>query len=95
MIPLLNNNCDIAIIKHNYVPYVARVGTTVYLQNETILKDLHIFSTNTYIGSDVTSTKDQGSVSIEKGKVTNKSQGAVTIKNNFEIKKGAELEIIN
>lgn len=91
----INNDCYLCITKTGYIPYVARVGTTVYLQNETILKDLPIFSTNTYIGSDVTSTKDQGPVSIEKGKVTNKSQGAVTIKNNFEIKKGAELEIIN
>ena len=91
----VNSDCYLCITKTGYIPYVARVGTTVYLQNETIIKDLPIFSTATYVGSDVTSTKDQGPVSIEKGKVTNKSQGAVTIKNNFEIKLGAELEITN
>ncbi len=75
--------------------YVARVGNSVFLQNETIINNLPIFSTTTYAGSDVTTSKPQGPVSIEKGKVTNKCNGTVTIKNNFEVKMGAELEIKN
>ena len=36
----------------------------------------------------------QGPVSIRKGKVTNKSTGSITIQNDFEVKIGAELEIL-
>jgi hypothetical protein len=32
---------------------------------------------------------------LQEGKVTNKCNGTVTIKNNFEVKMGAELEIKN
>lgn len=89
----VNDDCYLCITKTGYIPYVARVGNSVFLQNETIIKDLPIFSTTTFVGSDETTLKPQGPVTIKKGKVTNLSQGAVTIKNDFEVKLGAELEI--
>ena len=91
----VNDDCFLCITKPGFIPYVARVGNSVFLQNETIINNLPIFSTTTYAGSDVTISKPQGPVSIEKGKVTNKCNGTVTIKNNFEVKIGAELEIKN
>ena len=41
----------------------------------------------------MTTEKPQGPVSIVSGKVTNKSKNEVIIKNDFEVKLGAELEI--
>ena len=91
----VNSDCYLCVTKPGYIPYIARVGPSVYLQNETIISNLPIFSTSTYMGSDVTTSKPQGPVTIEKGKVTNKSHGSVTIKNNFDVRLGAELEITN
>ncbi len=90
----VNDDCYLCITKTGYVPYVARVGTSVFLQNETIKNDLRIFSTMTDAGSNVTSLKPQGPVSIEKGKLSVRSQGNVTLKNDFEVKLGTELDIL-
>lgn len=87
-------DCYLCITKQGYKPYIARVGNTVYLQNEDIVRNLSVFSTNTYAGSNVNSSMPQGAVSVQKGKVTNKSAGSITIFNDFEVKVGAELEII-
>lgn len=89
----VNDDCFVCITKTGYIPYLARVGTSVFLQNETIKSDLHVFSTTTDAGRNVTSLKPQGPVSIEKGKLSVRSQGNVTLKNDFEVKLGAELEI--
>lgn len=91
----VDEDCYLCITKAGYVPYVARVGPCVYLQNETITRHLPIFSSTTYAGLDVTSSKPEGPVIIQKGKVTNQSQGSMTIENNFEVQLGAELEIQN
>ena len=90
----VNDDCFVCITKTGYIPYLARVGTSVFLQNETIKSDLRVFSTTTDAGSNVTTLKPQGPVSIEKGKLSVRSQGNVTLKNDFEVKLGAELEIL-
>lgn len=89
----VTNDCYLCITKPGYIPYIARVGSSVYLQNETIVKDFLVFSDNTYAGSDVTTMKAQGPVVIESGKVINRSNNEAFIKNDFEVKLGAELEI--
>ena len=89
----VDEDCYLCISKPGYIPYLARVGTNVYLQNESIFRNLPIFSTNTYAGRNITSSKPQGPVVIESGKVTNTSQGSFTIQNNLEVKIGASLEI--
>ena len=90
----ITNDCYLCITKPGYIPYIARVGPSVYLQNESVVRDLYVFSDNSYAGSDVTTEKAQGPVIIEKGKVTNRSSNGVFIKNDFEVKLGAEIEII-
>ena len=90
----ITNDSYLCITKPGFIPYIARVGPTVYLQNESIVRDLSVFSNNSYAGSDVTTEKAQGPVIIEKGKVTNRSSNGVFIKNDFEVKLGAEIEII-
>lgn len=89
----INNDCFLCITKTGYIPFVARVGPSVFLQDEIFVRDLAVFSDSTYAGSDVTTEKPQGPVSIVSGKVINKSKNEVIIKNDFEIKLGAELEI--
>lgn len=91
---LLITKSYLCITKPGYIPYIARVGPSVYLQNESVVRDLYVFSDNSYAGSDVTTEKAQGPVIIEKGKVTNRSSNGVFIKNDFEVKLGAEIEII-
>lgn len=90
----VNEDCFLCITKTGYIPYIARVGNSVFLQNETIKRDIKIFSGTTYAGRDVTTAKAQGPVVIEKGKVTVNSQGPVILKNSFEVKIGSELEIV-
>lgn len=89
----IDEDCYLCITKQGYVPYVARVGRTVYLQNENINLKLPIFSDNTYIGSNVTTTRPEGQVIVEKGKIVNVSQENCVIENDFEVKVGAEMDI--
>ena len=86
-------DCYLCITKQGYIPYIARVGNTVYLQNENITRNMSVFSSNTFIGNDVNSSMDYGPVTIHKNKVINRSTDSVTIKNDFEVENGAELEI--
>lgn len=90
----INTDCYMCITKQGYIPYIARVGNSVYLQNEDIVRNLSVFSTNTFVGRNVNSSMMQGPVSIQKGKVSNKSVGSITIQNDFEVKLGAEFEIL-
>lgn len=90
----ITNDSYLCITKYGYIPYIARVGTSVFLQNESMERDLPIFSDYTFVGRDVTNDKANGPVIIEGGKVTNRSNNEATIMNDFEVKLGAELEII-
>ena len=89
----VDSDCYLCVSKTGYVPYIARVGTTVYLQNESIFRDLPIFSTKTYVGHNVTSARSQGPVIIERGRTTNISRGSFCIKNSFTVETGAELMV--
>lgn len=89
----ITSDCYLCITKSGYIPFVARVGPSVYLQNEEIVRNVAIFSYRTYAGSDVTTEKAQGPVTITSGKVTNISKNEVIINDVFEVKNGAELEI--
>lgn len=51
------------------------------------------FSNQTIAGSNVTTTKPNGLVEINKGKTKIKGTNGVTISNSFEVKAGASLEI--
>jgi len=68
-------------------------GNTVYMQNEIVNRDYEIISCQTLAGRDVTASKPNGPVEIKTGKTTIKSENGVTLKNSFEVRKGASLEI--
>ena len=89
----LTDEYSICITKTGYVPYLAKCGNTVYMQNESIYSDYRVFSGQTIAGSNVTTNKSNGPVEINKGNTTIKSTNGVTIYDSFEVKKGAILEI--
>ena len=90
----LDYECTVCITKPGFIPYVASFGDDTYLQNENIRHNQDVFSERTYIGRNVTTSRPQGPVTLESGKLTIRSSQSTTIKNNFEVKKGAELDII-
>lgn len=93
---VFNNLADdysICITKNGYVPYVARCGNNVYIQNQYIEKDFEVYSNKTCVGGDVTTFLPNGPVEISNGKTIIHGNNGVTLKNNFNVKIGASLEI--
>ena len=89
----LDSSYYICITKPGYIPYVAKVADTVYIQNQTFTDDYDIYSDKTFIGKDVTDEQPHGDVVIERGKTTITHNNGVTIKNGFTVKNGAEFKI--
>ena len=90
----ITDDCMVCITKPGYIPFIGRVGNSVYIQNEAISGDLDIIAGTAYIGKDVTNERPEGSVEIDSGKTSIKFINDVIIKNDFEVKNGATLEII-
>ena len=84
---------NVCITKQGYIPYIAMVGGTVYVQNEDIGSDRNIYASNVFIGKDVTAEKPQGPVTISEGTTKIKHKGDVRITNSFSVNRGAKLEI--
>lgn len=83
------------ITKEGFVPLTFHVyNGNIYLQNETY-RGYYTLSnmSKVVIGGNVTDKKEQGPVVIKDGRFTINYTNSVTIKNNFEVKKGAELII--
>ena len=89
----LTDEYSICITKQGYVPYIARCGNTVYLQNESVNTDYEVFSNQTFAGSNVTTDKPNGPVEVNKGNTIINGTNGVTINDSFEVKYGASLEI--
>ncbi len=85
--------CSVCITKPNFVPYWLICGNGLKIQNEYIYGKLHILSDEVTVGSNVTLSKPQGPVTIEKGDLEIKGVNGVTFKNDFEVKKGATLNV--
>lgn len=89
----LTDDYRICITKQGYVPYIARCGNNVYIQDESINTDYEVISNQTIAGSNVTTDKPNGPIEINKGKTIIKCTNGVTINDSFDVKKGASLEI--
>ena len=88
----MSNSFEIAIDKHNYIPYIVHVDTdNLYIQNKTFTENEYYVGTPMSIGYDVTSTQSYGNVIVDAGAkiIINKGSGVI-IKNGFECKQGAE-----
>lgn len=84
----------VCITKDGYLPYVIPFNVNTYIQNENITENRTITSYNTYIGSNVTYDKPIGPVFINNGKTSIWNKNEVTITRDFEVRQGAEFEII-
>ena len=85
---------DICISKDGYLPKTFTFCNTPYIQNDSFENDVKIYSESINIGSNVTSSRPEGAVIIEKGETEIMLRNGVNIKNDFEVKRGAEFEII-
>lgn len=83
----------LCLIKRNHLPLIIDDIEGTYIQNEIYTENETVTGKNIYIGSDVTRSKPEGPVIIESGNTTFDATNTVTIKNDFECKKGAILEI--
>lgn len=90
---LVPSGTRFCITKPGYIPYTFVLNQSGYIQNETFDGQNLIVSDEATIGSNVTTTKEEGPVTICSGKTTIITSNGVTIKNDFETAAGAELEI--
>lgn len=82
----------VTISKHNYIPYV--YSSDYYLQNETYTGTQTINANNVIGGSNVTTSKPTGPITIQSGaKMTIDANGSTTINDSFEVQEGAQLDI--
>ncbi len=92
----LPEHYSLCVTKQDYVPFLKELyrnpdsSGTYYIQDETIEEDRTYNVTSLKIGSDVTTDKPNGAVIIEDGCTTINAAGVVIIKNDFEVKQGAE-----
>lgn len=84
---------QLCLIKQNHIPVLIKEFNDTYVQNITYTGNQTITGKNIYIGKDVTRTKAEGPVVIQSGNTIFDAVNSVTIKNGFECKKGAILEI--
>lgn len=86
------SGCNVCITRPGYIPYIFDYHRLQIVQNNHWSIDKDIIADSVLIGSDVANYIDFGPVSIEGGK-TIISSNSLNIKNDFEVKLGAELEI--
>ncbi|MBQ8866889.1 MAG: hypothetical protein IJ013_04115 [Bacteroidaceae bacterium] len=84
---------QICITKKNHLPVIIEDIEGVYIQNEEYTGNRTFSGKNIYVGSNVTRSKSEGPVIIKSGNVVFDASNSVTIKNDFECKQGATLEI--
>ena len=84
----------LTVLADDHWPYRAILGNTVKLQNESLSHGLNVFSKNTVaVGSNVDSSRDQGSVDITDGFSKIKGPQGTTIYDSFTVNSGASLLI--
>ena len=83
---------NVTITKHNYIPYM--YSSNYYMQNETYTGIQTINATNVIAGSNVTTSKPSGPITIQSGaNVTINSDGETIINDSFEVQSGAQFEV--
>ena len=86
-------NYQLCITGKNRIPLLITDLVGTYIQNKTYSGTNVITGKDIYIGEDVTNVTEEGPVIIESGSTTFDATNSVTIKNGFECKTGATLEI--
>ena len=91
----INNNTEykFCVKSSGYVPYRCIYGANVFLQNETLSRNMNVRSNGEImIGSNVCNDRTAGPVVVESGNSVIKSHEGITITGDFEIKQGASVE---
>lgn len=93
-IPIPAAECDISIVKHNYIPYIVHYNNGNFIQNKTFTGN-HIYAnTPLVIGSNVTTFIPFGDVIVSpNSNVKILNDNGVTIQEGFECQPGGEFEI--
>ena len=87
-------NYQLCITKDNYKPIlITNLKSNVIIQNQTFNSTSIVTGDEIVIGSNISSAVEEGPVVIESGSTTFDATNSVTIKNGFECKMGATLEI--
>ena len=89
------DSCNVCITRPDYIPFVAKLYKTAYIQNETLNTDNEIIAENMFVGRNVTSEKEVGDVIFESGCNVIHYSDAVLVAPGVEVKNGAMLEIKN
>ena len=85
---------SVCITHPGSIPYVIYIGkNAVHIQDKTLSGDMEVAAKYVYFGKNVLTNNPQGPVSIINGKTKVKATNSVTIKNDFEVQKGAEFSI--
>ncbi len=87
-------NYQLCITKDNYRPIlITNLKSNVIIQNQTFNSTSIVTGDEIVIGRNISSAVEEGPVVIESGSTTFDATNSVTIKNGFECKIGATLEI--
>ena len=90
----IGNDYSVCVTKPGCRPFVINCYNSGYIQNDTIADYSVCYSDNLQIGRNVTTHRPYGAVSVESGASLNiYGINGVTIKNSFEVKPGAVMEI--
>lgn len=86
---------SVCITKPGYIPFfvVCGDGGAVFVQNEVISGNYSVAGSNVLAGSDVTSQIPHGPVVIKNGNVNIHATNRVILKNDFQVRVGASLNI--
>ena len=89
----IGHDYSICATQPGFKPFIVNIYRSGFVQNDIIANESIVWSNEAWIGKNVTTTKPQGSVVVEKDQMTIKTPNGVTIKNNFTLKEGASLII--
>ena len=84
---------SVCVTKPGNIPIVYYVLHNGFIQNEILTENTICTANNVLIGSDVTNLTSQGPVVISKGHTSVIAPKGAIVKNHFEVKKGATLNI--
>lgn len=90
----INGTASLCITKQNYIPFVKQVDYNISIQDETIITDKDYDADTIKVGSAVTTSKAQGPVNLNNGKINLKAK-KITIEPKVTISKNVKLTLSN
>lgn len=85
--------CTVSITCYGFKPFFYDINEPLFIQNKTFSGNVNIKASEVYIGSNVTTNKPAGPVSVQSGNTKITVGRNLTIRNDFEVKQGATFSI--